>query len=87
MPKSKYDENDCQHMTKKTLKIEGMMCENCSAKVHDALCKIDGVTSVTADHRKGTAVVESDIDIADETLLMAVIDAGFKGRVKKGLFK
>ncbi|MGN1044370.1 MAG: heavy-metal-associated domain-containing protein [Candidatus Methanomethylophilaceae archaeon] len=74
-------------MSKKTLKIEGMMCENCSAKVRNALSGIDGVVSVTADHRKGTAVVESETEIPDDTLLMAVIDAGFKGKVKKGLFK
>lgn len=74
-------------MSKKTLKVEGMMCGNCSAKVQNALMAIPGVRSAEANHNKGTAVVEFDGEIADETLTMAVIDAGFKAKVKHGMFK
>lgn len=74
-------------MVKKTLKVEGMMCEKCSSKVRDALSAVPGVTSAVVRHDKGTAVVEFEGDISDETLAMAVIDAGFKAKVKQGLFK
>ena len=74
-------------MTKKTLKIEGMMCEKCTSKVETALSALPGVTSVEANHKRGTAVVNFDGDIPDETLAMAVIDAGFKAKVKHRLFK
>lgn len=74
-------------MTKKTLKVEGMMCGNCTAKVEAALSALPGVTSVVADYKKGTAVVQFEGDISDETLAMAVIDSGFKAKVKHGLFK
>ena len=74
-------------MAKKTLKVEGMMCCKCTAKVESALSALPGVKSAKADQKKGTAVVGFDGDIPDETLAMAVIDSGFKAKVKHGLFK
>ncbi len=73
-------------MTSKTLKIDGMKCEKCSAKVNGALSAVPGVTNVTVDLGKGKAKVEMDQDVDDETLCMAVVDAGFKAKVKHGLF-
>lgn len=73
-------------MAKIKLKIEGMMCEKCTGKVHDALMAIDGVSSVEVSKDKGLATVQYEGDIADETFTMAVIDAGFKTKVKHGLF-
>jgi len=73
-------------MTSKTLKIEGMKCEKCQAKVDGALRAVPGVTSVDVDLGKGKAKVEFDGDIKDEDLCMAVVDAGFKAKVKHGLF-
>lgn len=72
-------------MSKKTLKIEGMMCEGCVKSVKEALEKIPGITSVDINLKKGTAVVQGDAD--DETLIKAVVDAGFRGSVKHGLFR
>lgn len=72
-------------MSKKTLKIEGMMCEGCVKSVKEALEKIPGITSVDVNLKKGTAVVQGDAD--DETLIKAVVDAGFRGSIKRGLFR
>ncbi len=72
-------------MSKKTLKIEGMMCEGCVKSVKEALEKIPGITNVDVNLKKGTAVVQGDAD--DETLIKAVVDAGFRGSVKHGLFR
>ncbi len=72
-------------MSKKTLKIEGMMCEGCVKSVKEALEKIPGITSVDVNLKKGTAVIQGDAD--DETLIKAVVDAGFRGSVKHGLFR
>lgn len=72
-------------MSKKTLKIERMMCEGCVKSVKEALEKIPGITSVDVNLKKGTAVVQGDAD--DETLIKAVVDAGFRGSVKHGLFR
>ena len=69
-------------MSKKTLKIEGMMCEGCVKSVKEALEKVPGITSVDVNLKKGTAVVQGDAD--DETL---IVDAGFRGSIKRGLFR
>ena len=72
-------------MSKKTLKIEGMMCEGRVKSVKEALEKVPGITSVDVNLKQGTAVVQGDVD--DETLITAVVDAGFRGSVKHGLFR
>lgn len=74
-------------MSAKTVRIEGMMCEKCSAKVKEALSAVPGVTDVTVDLDKGRASVVCSDEVADEALCMAVLDAGFKAKVKHGLFK
>lgn len=56
----------------KTLKVEGMMCPHCEARVKKALEAIDGVESAVADHTLGTAVVTLRAPVADETLREAV---------------
>lgn len=72
-------------MSKTTLKITGMMCEKCMGTVSEALSSVDGVTKVDVDLKKGTAVVEHN-GVPDEKLVMAVLDLGFKAKVKHGLF-
>lgn len=73
-------------MAKIKLKIEGMKCEKCQAKTKAALEGIEGVTSADVDLGKGMATVNYEGDIPEETFTMAVIDAGFKAKVKHGLF-
>ncbi len=49
-----------------TLKIEGMMCPHCEARVKSALEEIDGVLEVIPSHAEKKAVIKlsSDVDIA-----------------------
>lgn len=61
----------------KTLKVEGMMCGHCEARVKKALEKLDGVTAATADHNKGTAVVTLSAEVPDEVLRKAVEDQDY----------
>ena len=56
----------------KTLKVEGMMCPHCEARVKKALEAIDGVEEAVASHEAGTAVVTLSKDVADDTLKSAV---------------
>lgn len=56
---------------KKTMKIEGMMCCHCEARVKKALEAIDGVTAEVS-HEKGTAVVTAEKDVPNEVLKKAV---------------
>ena len=62
----------------KTLKVEGMMCGHCEARVKKALEAVAGVESAAADHEKGTAVVTLSADVADELLKKAVEDQDYK---------
>ena len=56
----------------KTLKVEGMMCGHCEARVKKALLAVAGVESAEVSHEKGTAVVTLSADVPNETLKTAV---------------
>ena len=60
----------------KTLKIEGMMCPHCEARVKKALEALDGVESAVVSHEKGTAVVTGSADF--ETMKKAVEAQDYK---------
>ncbi len=63
---------------KKTIKVEGMMCEHCEARVKKALEAIPGVESAVADHAAGTAVVTLSAPVGDEKLRAAVEAQDYK---------
>ena len=60
----------------KTLKIEGMMCPHCEARVKKALEALDGVEEAVVSHVAGTAVVTGTAD--DEAMKAAVEAADYK---------
>lgn len=60
------------------LKIEGMMCEHCKARVEKALREVPGVTEVSVNLKKKTATVSGSA--AADDLERAVTDAGYKVR-------
>jgi len=62
---------------KKTIMINGMMCEHCKAHVEQALGAIDGV-SATVDLKGKRALVELSAPVSDEELRKAVTDAGYE---------
>ena len=59
-----------------TLKIEGMMCPHCEARVKKALEALDGVESAVVSHQSGTAVVTGTADF--ETMKAAVEAQDYK---------
>lgn len=62
----------------KTLKIEGMMCGHCEARVKKTLEAIDGVTAAQVSHEEGTAHVTLNKDVADTVLKEAVEAQDYK---------
>ena len=60
----------------KTLKIDGMMCPHCEARVKKALEEIEGVDGAEVSHDSGTAVV-SGTRLDDAALKTAVEAAGY----------
>lgn len=57
---------------KKTMKIEGMMCKHCEARVKKTLEALEGVELAEVSHEAGTAVVTLSAPVADEVLKAAV---------------
>ena len=66
---------------KKTLKIEGMMCQHCVAHVTKALQNIDGVTAVEVNLKKKMATAELSKEVEDGVFISAIVEAGYE--VKK----
>ncbi len=66
---------------KKTLKIEGMMCQHCVAHVTKALQGVEGVASVDVNLKKKTATVELLKEVQDAAFTQAITEAGYE--VKK----
>ncbi len=62
---------------KKTMKIEGMMCQHCVAHVTKALSAVDGVVNVEVSLKKKTATIECSDDVSIDVLTQAVTDAGY----------
>lgn len=56
----------------KTMKIEGMMCTHCEARVKKALEALDAVEQAQVSHEAGTAVVTLSADVANDVLKNAV---------------
>ena len=70
-----YIQKEEEKMTA-TLKIEGMMCPHCEARVKKALEALDGVESAVVSHQSGTAVVTGTADF--ETMKAAVEAQDYK---------
>ena len=62
----------------KTLKIEGMMCGHCEARVKQCLEALPEVAGAVVSHEKGTAVLTLKQDIADSKLKQIVEEQGYK---------
>ena len=64
-------------MMERTMKIEGMMCGHCEARVKKVLEKLEAVESAVVSHEKGTAVVTLKSQISDLELKTAVEDQDY----------
>lgn len=65
--------------TKVTLKVHGMVCDGCKARLEKKLEKTEGVESVSVDLDAGRAevVLEPGTTISDEQFKSIVTDLGF----------
>ncbi len=74
--KTKYDKKEKSKM--KTLKIEGMMCPHCEARVKNLLEALPEVQSADVSHKTGTAKLTLTLDISDDKLKQLIEEAGYK---------
>mgnify|MGYP003287320711 CR=1 FL=1 len=63
---------------KKTLKVEGMMCGHCEARVKKALEALPEVDEAVVSHEAGTAIVTLNAEVANEVLKNAVEAQDYK---------
>ena len=75
--KKNHKEKENKTMTK-TMKIEGMMCGHCEARVKKALEAVAGVSEAVVSHETGTAVVTLSEAVSDDVLKKAVEDQDYK---------
>ncbi len=62
----------------KTMKIEGMMCGHCEARVKKTLEGIEGVAEAVVSHEAGTAVVTLNTEVSNEVLTKAIEEQDYK---------
>jgi Cu2+-exporting ATPase len=75
----KITEKEIEKMTV-TLKVEGMMCPHCEARVKSVLEAVEGVESAVVSHNDGSAIVSGEaLDVA--TLVSVVTNAGYKAEI------
>ena len=63
---------------KKTLKVEGMMCGHCEARVKKALEALPEVDEAVVSHEAGTAIFTLNAEVADDVLKNAVEAQDYK---------
>ena len=76
--KIKVKEKKENKIMKKTMKIEGMMCGHCEARVKKTLEALDAVAEADVSHENGTAVVTLNSEVADDVLKNAVEEQDYK---------
>lgn len=81
---SAVEEETANNITEETemkvIKIEGIMCEHCEARIKAALEAVEGVKAAKVSKDTGTAEVSLSSDVPDEILFAAVENAGYRVR-------
>ena len=62
----------------KTMKIEGMMCGHCEARVKKCLEALEGVTEAVVSHEAGTAMLTLSGEVSDEVLKKTVEEQDYQ---------
>ena len=60
------------------LKVSGMMCPHCEARVKSVLEAIEGVEKATPNHKKGIVKVKFDAPADILAIKSAITEAGYK---------
>ena len=60
----------------KMVRIDGMHCEHCYARVHNVLNSMEGI-SAKVNGKKGIAIVKMEKEIEDQVLSDAITDLGY----------
>ena len=64
-----------------TIKVEGMMCPHCEARVKNAVLALDFVKSAEVSHQTGTAVVEIEGEHTAQEICAVIEAQGYPASV------
>ena len=62
----------------KTVKIEGMMCPHCEARVKSCFEAMEEVDAALVSHESGTAVLTLNKELADDKIKAVIEAQGYK---------
>ena len=78
LPDSASQEKKEESAMTKTMKIEGMMCGHCEARVKKCLEVLPQVDEAAVSHEAGTAVLTLNAEVADDVLKKTVEDQDYQ---------
>ena len=73
-PEAKADISEYKY--KYTVKVGGMSCKNCAAKIENTLSRKEGLYA-KADFKNGTAEIYSKADVSEFTIRQTVVGLGY----------
>lgn len=73
-----HEKKEGEEKMTKTMKIEGMMCGHCEARVKKCLEALQQVAEAVVSYEKGTAVLTLNAEVSDEILKKTVEDQDYK---------
>ena len=76
--KIKQKSNKEEKIMEKTVKIEGMMCPHCEARVKTILEEMTEVESAIVSHESGTAVLTLKAELSDDKIKSVIEAQGYK---------
>ena len=65
-----------EYKYKYTVKVGGMSCKNCAAKIENTFSRKDGLYA-KADFKSGTAEIHSNDDVSEFTIRQTVVGLGY----------
>ncbi len=76
--KSDAKKKEGEISVEKVIKVKGMMCPHCEARVKSAVESVKGVVSAVASHKDGTVTVILEGEIEDGVLEGVITEQGYK---------
>ncbi len=61
----------------KVIKVRGMHCKSCEILLSDVLSDIDGVSVISADHKKGAIIIRPN-GVGESKIRAAIEKEGYK---------
>lgn len=71
-------EQEEKQMKEKVIKVNGMMCPHCEARVKAALESVEGIDSAAPSHEKGEVKIALSAAVSDEIIEKTVSEAGYE---------